>query len=116
MFLYLILAYYLPVFKIGLVLGIACLTMFPDMDILFGFKHRHWFFHSNIAPIIQFFVYMNEFSLMMLVAVTIHLVFDFRADKVGGTYCIHGMNFVQSTVYYLVSIGLGITIIVLFIT
>jgi len=116
MFIYLFIAYYLPAFEIGYVWIIGCLTLFPDYDILFGLKHRNWFFHSNILPIIQVLIYQDQIGILAVLGITIHLILDLRFDKAGGTYCIHGLNSLQSTVYYLVNIGLGITTIVMNIT
>lgn len=116
MFIYLFIAYYLPAFEIGYIWIVGCLTLFPDYDILFGLKHRNWFFHSNLLPLIQCIFYQNNIFILALLAVTIHLILDLRFDKVGGTYCIHGLNSLQSTIYYLINIGWGITIIVILIT
>ena len=70
-------------------------SIFPDIDITFRLKHRHWLTHSSIVPMLSvIYLFIWNFDryydvFFFVLACGFHLISDikFRGEK-KGTYCI----------------------------
>ena len=107
-----------PIMIIRYSIMLICFFSMPDLDKIFKFNHRNWFFHSIIIPILFTYafwgIHATSFSIYIF---SIHLITDIfqkKGKKPIGYYRIHfGSKRLSATgtrLYFLIQGVFGIIV------